>query len=84
MTCCLNLAKEDKQRFSGGGFGGTESTHHVLLLPDGRILAKYQYESDYMEHSGDYSYTCCWEIAEGTFVPIDEPGCLCIYMDRMG
>eukprot|EP00439_Symbiodinium_sp_Y106_P087159 s236_g40.t3 len=70
--------EEDKQRFSGGGFGGTESTRHVLLLPDGRILAKYHYESDYMEHSGDYSCTCCWEIAEGNFSPTDEPGCLCI------
>ena len=52
MKCCLNLAKEDKTSFSGGGFGGMESTHHVLLLPDGRILAKYHHESDYMERSG--------------------------------
>ncbi|CAE7938460.1 unnamed protein product [Symbiodinium sp. KB8] len=78
MTCCLSLAKEDKERFSGGGFGGTESTRHVLLLPDGRILAKYHYESDYMEKSGDYNCSCCWEIAEGIFAPTDEPGCLCI------
>ncbi|CAE7187089.1 unnamed protein product, partial [Symbiodinium pilosum] len=66
----------DSQRFSGGGFGGTESTHEVLLLPDGRILAKYHYESDYMEKSGDYSCTCFWEIAEGTFSPTSDPGCL--------
>eukprot|EP00439_Symbiodinium_sp_Y106_P024491 s4795_g2.t12 len=76
MKCCLNLAKEDKTSFSGGGFGGMESTHHVLLLPDGRILAKYHHESDYMERSGDYSCTCCWEIAEGNFSPTEEPGCL--------
>ena len=53
MKCCLNLAKEDKTFFSGGGYGGMESTHHVLLLPDGRILAKYHHESDYMERSRD-------------------------------
>ena len=51
------LLQEDKQRFSGGGFGGTESTRQVLLLPDGRILAKYHYESDYMEHSGDSTHS---------------------------
>lgn len=50
----------------------------MLLLPDGRILAKYHYESDYMEKSGDYNCSCCWEIAEGIFAPTDEPGCLCI------
>ncbi|OLP79699.1 ATP-dependent RNA helicase ded1 [Symbiodinium microadriaticum] len=76
MKCCLNLAKEDKTFFSGGGYGGMESTHHVLLLPDGRILAKYHHESDYMERSRGYSCTCCWEIAEGNFSPTEEPGCL--------
>ena len=45
--------QEDNERFCGGGFGGNETTRHVLLLPDGRILAKYHHESDYMEKSGD-------------------------------
>ena len=48
----LNL-QEDNERFCGGGFGGNETTRHVLLLPDGRILAKYHHESDYLEKSGD-------------------------------
>ena len=27
------------------GFGGNSTLHHLLLLPDGRILAKYHHES---------------------------------------
>ncbi|CAK9077908.1 unnamed protein product [Durusdinium trenchii] len=72
---CLSIAKADSQSFSGGGFGGNSTLHHLLLLPDGRILAKYHHESDYMEHCGDYDCSCCWEIAEGRFEPIvDAPG----------
>ena len=32
------------------GFGDTERMHHAILLPDGRILVKYHYCSDYMEN----------------------------------
>eukprot|EP00435_Cladocopium_sp_Y103_P009295 s1472_g2.t1 len=76
MGQCLSVAKRDGEHCSGGGFGDTERMHHLILLPEGRILAKYHYCSDYMEHSGDYSCCCTWEIAEGHFTPCDEPGVL--------
>lgn len=73
---CLSLAKSYGTHCSGGGFGDTNNLHHAILLPDGRILAKYHHYSDYMEHSGDYSCSCTWEIAEGRFTPCEEPGVL--------
>jgi len=73
---CVSMAKRDNEHCSGGGFGDTDRVHHVMLLPDGRILAKYHYADDYMEHSGDYKGTFTWEIAEGQVTPADEPGVL--------
>ncbi|CAJ1442188.1 unnamed protein product [Effrenium voratum] len=74
---CLSVAKSDGTHFCGGGFGGEEQIHHVMLLPDGRILAKYHSSSDYMERSGSYSGSWHWQIAEGSFRPDPaEPGVL--------
>lgn len=72
---CLLIGKSDSESFSGGGFGGKETEHMVLLLPDGRILAKYHHSSDYMEHSGSYDGSWQWQIAEGSVTPA-EPGLL--------
>ena len=49
------------------GFGDTDRVHHVMLLPDGRILAKYYYGDDYMEcHAGSSS----WESSKRSTPPI--------------